>query len=88
MLTPSVILCILPYCPGAVCQVFLLSTCLAFSQIPVVAGFFISHSDVAGPFSGLLFGITNTMGHVSGFINPLLIAALAPNVCQQQLFQG
>ena len=40
----------------------------------------LSHSDVAGPYSGTLFGFTNTMAQIPGFANALIVANFTPNV--------
>ena len=37
---------------------------------------------MAGPYSGTLFGITNTMAQIPGFANALIVGALTPNVSQ------
>ena len=37
-------------------------------------------SFIAGPFAGSVFGITNTMAQIPGFVNPMLVAYLTPNV--------
>lgn len=46
----------------------------------VTGGYYLSHSDIAGPYSGTLFGITNTMAQIPGFANALIVANLTPNV--------
>ncbi len=49
-------------------------------QFGVTGGYYLSHGDLAGPFSGTLFGITNTMAQIPGFTNALLVAHLTPTV--------
>ena len=56
-----------------------------FPTAGVTGGYYLSHSDVAGPHSGTLFGITNTMAQIPGFANALIVANLTPNVC---IFKG
>ena len=38
---------------------------MSFHQLSISGGFYFSHAEVAGPYSGVLFGITNTMAQVS-----------------------
>lgn len=53
---------------------------MAIHELAICGGFYFSHSDIAGPFAGSVFGITNTMAQIPGFVNPLLVAFLTPNV--------
>ena len=46
----------------------------------LITGYYVSHGDLVGPFSGILYGFANTMSQATGIIIPLLIAALAPEV--------
>ena len=66
-------------------QLVLLSIAACTLQICGTCGFFTSHAEVAGPFSGFFFAATNTVANTSGFIGPLIVAAVAPNV-QSTLF--
>ena len=43
-------------------------------------GLYVNFSDIAGPFSGVLFGISNTIASVSGVISPYLVGILTPSV--------
>ena len=56
------------------------TTSMAIHEIAICGGFYFSHPDIAGPFAGSVFGITNTMAQIPGFVNPLLVAYLTPNV--------
>ncbi len=54
---------------------------LGVHELALTGGFFFSHRDVVGGgFSGLLFGLTNTVAQIAGFVSPMLITALTPNV--------
>ena len=53
---------------------------LAIHELVMTGGFYFSHKELAGRHSGVLFGMTNTMAQIPGFVNPLLIAWLTPNV--------
>ena len=46
----------------------------------ILLGYYLSHADLAGPFSGTLFGLTNTMAQIPGFANALIVAHLTTNV--------
>ena len=58
----------------------LLTIAMMGHNLGSTGGYYLSHSDMAGPFSGTLFGITNTMAQIPGFANALLVAYLTPNV--------
>ena len=45
------------------------------------SGYFINHGDIAPPFAGTMFGITNTAATVPGILAPFVVSALTPNVC-------
>ena len=78
---PAVILCLLlPYFPAKLSKIGLLSLAITVQQLEFTGGFYYSHSDLAGQFAGVIFGMTNTMAQVSGVMGPLAIAYLAPNV--------
>ena len=58
--------------------------CLALGrtlqELAITGGFFFSHKDLVGKYSSILFGITNTLAQIPGFLVPLLIAWITPNV--------
>lgn len=45
-------------------------------------GFFVNHVDIAPSYAGILFGITNCISALSGFLAPLVATALTPNATQ------
>ena len=47
-----------------VAHVVLLSLGLTVHELAMTGGFFFSHAELAGPHSGVLFGITNTAAQV------------------------
>lgn len=47
---------------------------MSFHQLSISGGFYFSHAEVAGPYSGVLFGITNTMAQIPGFVTPVLVS--------------
>ena len=58
----------------------LITIAISASEVTYVAGFGICLMDVAPNYMGILQGINNTLGLSPGFIMPLVIAALTPNV--------
>ena len=76
---PAILYCFMIYCDN-LGKILLLTAATMSVQITTTGGYFISHVDVAGPYGGIVFGACNTLAMISGFGNPLIIAALAPNV--------
>ena len=60
--------------------IILIVVTMSFLNLSTAGGFMLSHADLAGPFTGLAFGITNTIAQMPGFITPLLVAYMTPNV--------
>ena len=54
--------------------IWLLIITMSSLQVIPNGGFFFSHSDVFGPYSGLAFGITNTIGQIPGFVTSVFNA--------------
>ena len=78
---PALILCTFSLFPAdKLIQLCLLTVAISLSHVTFTGGFYIAISDFAGPFSGVVFGITNTAAQIPGFLNPTIIALLAPNV--------
>ena len=42
----------------------------------------VNYNDVAGSFAGLVFGMSNTPGTVSGIVAPFFVGVLTQNVSQ------
>ncbi|KAI9554402.1 hypothetical protein GHT06_019674 [Daphnia sinensis] len=59
--------------------VFLLALSQAGSEIAIMGGFMLSNIDLAPQYSGVLQGISNTIGTVPGFVSPIVIAYLTPS---------
>ena len=78
--------CICLYSLGLMAETNIVGHLLMFTismslhELSICGGFYFSHPDIAGPFAGSVFGITNTMAQIPGFVNPLLVAYLTPNV--------
>ncbi len=65
---------------SALSNLILLTLGMSGHQLGVTGGYYLSHADIAGPYAGTLFGITNTMAQIPGFANPLIIASFVQNV--------
>jgi len=63
-------------CDYKVGHVILISVGMAMHQLSISGGFYFSHAEVAGPYSGVLFGITNTMAQIPGFLTPVIVSSL------------
>ncbi|CAH1802651.1 unnamed protein product [Owenia fusiformis] len=44
------------------------------------SGFVVNHVDIAPMYAGVLYGITNTAGTLSGIFSPMVVGVIAPNV--------
>ncbi|XP_029632985.1 sialin [Octopus sinensis] len=64
----------------AVALLFFAATFMGFSG----GGFFVNHVDIAPSYAGVLFGITNCISALSGFLSPIVAKALTPNGTQHE----
>lgn len=53
---------------------------IAFTGCVHAAGYSLNPTDIAPQFAGVLFGLSNTAGTVSGMIAPSAVSALTPQV--------
>lgn len=44
------------------------------------AGYLININDIAGPYSGIIFGISNTMATLTGIISPFIASTITKHV--------
>ena len=44
------------------------------------SGYFINHGDVAPPYAGTMFGISNTAATIPGILAPYIVASMTPDV--------
>lgn len=44
------------------------------------AGYLININDIAGPYSGIIFGISNTMSTLTGILSPYLASNITKHV--------
>lgn len=64
--------------------VALLTVGLAFTGCGYGAGFLVNYNDIAGPFSGIVFGIGNTFATIPGIIAPYLVGVITKNQKQEE----
>ena len=50
------------------------------SRVLFKGGFLVTYNDIAGPFAGVVFGISNTIASLTGIIIPYFVAAVTKNV--------
>jgi hypothetical protein len=60
--------------------VFLLALSQAAGELAIMGGFLLSNIDLAPQYSGVLQGIASTVGTIPGFISPLVMSYLTPQV--------
>jgi ACS family sodium-dependent inorganic phosphate cotransporter-like MFS transporter 5 len=60
--------------------VLLVTIGLAFSGLTYGGGFLVNYNDIGGTFAGIVFGLSNTIGTISGIVAPYLVGELTPNV--------
>jgi hypothetical protein len=48
------------------------------------AGYLININDIAGPYSGIIFGLSNTMATLPGIIAPKMTASITKNQLQSE----
>lgn len=70
-------------CSNAVVAVWFLFFAGAFMGFNA-GGFIVNHIDIAPSYAGLLFGVTNTVSAVPGFLAPILAGALTHNGTQEE----
>ena len=45
------------------------------------SGFLVNHVDIAPQYSGILFGISNSIAAVTGFVSPVVVGIITEEVC-------
>lgn len=78
-LIPAVLLIGLGYldCKHPYMAVALLTLAVSLTGLQY-SGFIVNHVDIAPPVAGILFGISNSLAAITGFISPLVTAAVTP----------
>ena len=74
MIVPAIMLIILGYIdctqPGAAVTLLVLGVSLTGFQY---SGWVVNHMDIAPAFAGILFGISNSIAAVTGFLSPVVV---------------
>lgn len=67
-------------CQYPIVGIILLVIGISFSAMCWGGGHLVNINDIAGPFSGILFGISNTIATLSGILAPYLVGVITANV--------
>ena len=65
---------------GGIILMALITIGSSVGNLCTTGGFLVVHSDMSGPFTGIVFSMTNTLANSAGILAPLLVAKVAPNV--------
>ena len=84
----ALFLCLVQFFPKGVGYLGALTTAIFLIEISFHVGFFISHSDMAGPYTTIIFGFTNTMANLTGIIGPLIMASLVSEDGKEEEWQN
>lgn len=71
-------------CEYKMVGVALLTLGLAFTGCGYGAGFLVNYNDIAGSYSGIVFGIGNTFATIPGIIAPYLVGLITKNQKQEE----
>ncbi|CAL1531202.1 unnamed protein product [Lymnaea stagnalis] len=70
-------------CDQQVAAVILLTLAIGLCGVHF-SGFFINHGDIAPPYAGTLFGISNTLATVPGILSPYIVSAMTKDGTREQ----
>ncbi|XP_064600100.1 sialin-like [Liolophura sinensis] len=70
-------------CTQAILAVVILTLAVTLSA-PVFSGYVVNHVDIAPPYAGVLFGISNTIAASTGFISPVVTNFLTHSQTRQE----
>ncbi|KAH9496064.1 hypothetical protein Btru_012626 [Bulinus truncatus] len=85
MVGPAVFLVGTSYmeCDQQVGSVFMITIAIGLCGFHF-SGYFINHGDIAPPYAGTLFGISNTLATVPGIISPYIVSAMTKNGTREE----
>lgn len=85
MLIPGALLVGLGYidCTQPIMAIVLLVLGVSLTGIQY-SGWVVNHMDVAPAFAGILFGITNSIAAVTGFLSPVIVGVITVNQTREQ----
>lgn len=85
MVVPAIMLIILGYIdctqPGAAVTLLVLGVSLTGAQY---SGWVVNHMDIAPAFAGILFGISNSIAAVTGFLSPVVVGVITKDKTREQ----
>lgn len=85
MIVPAIMLIILGYIdctqPGAAVTLLVLGVSLTGFQY---SGWVVNHMDIAPAFAGILFGISNSIAAVTGFLSPVVVNVITKDKTREQ----
>lgn len=67
-------------CTQPVAAVVFLTAGVSFTGFSYGGGLFIALSDISGRHAGVLYGVSNTLATIPGFVAPILIGFVTQNV--------
>lgn len=70
-------------CDQQVAAVALLTIAIGLCGVHF-SGFFINHGDIAPPYAGTLFGISNTLATIPGILSPYIVSAMTKDGTREQ----
>lgn len=57
-----------------------MNSSINLSSIMMGAGYLVNINDIAGPYSGIVFGLSNTIATLPGIISPNMASAITKHV--------
>ncbi|XP_064602310.1 sialin-like [Liolophura sinensis] len=82
---PAIMLIALGYleCTQSATAVGLLVLAVALTA-PIFSGYTVNHVDIAPAYAGVLFGISNSVAALTGFVSPVVTGILTPDQTREQ----
>ncbi|CAF0884906.1 unnamed protein product [Brachionus calyciflorus] len=71
-------------CSNVILGVVILTLGVSFDAVNTGAGYLVNINDIAGPYSGILFGISNTIATIPGILSPSIAGVLTKNHSQKE----
>ena len=85
MLIPAIVLVALGYidCKQYLLGLMLLIVAISFLGVGIGSGFNVNHTEIAPKYASVMFGITNGLAAIPGFVAPTMIGIITKDVsCQ------
>ncbi|RNA04065.1 sialin-like [Brachionus plicatilis] len=71
-------------CSNVVLGVIILTLGVSFDAVNTGAGYLVNINDIAGPYSGILFGVSNTIATLPGILSPYIAGLMTKNHSQEE----